>query len=149
MKKIAFLLFLLAGIAMPFDGKRCDREQTVVVAKKAFRNQTGPIPQTTLFIPKTDGDYRASVYVEAADLTARPPNGDLVVTVEWTDDIRETCAITSTTGPVATLDYWNTAVIHAIANHPIVVSGYPTACSYGTTDLTDSYNAFVTIEELP
>jgi len=123
---------------------------TVVVAKQSFLNQTGPIPNTTLLTPAVDGDFRMSIYLEASSFSAPAPNNEVNVVGQWTDDFRAVCNGIDVTGPVATVDYSTSFVMHAKANVPILVYSGPTACDGGrTTDTTDSYNVFVTLESLP
>lgn len=58
-----------------------------VVAQVALKGQTGPIAQTTLLTPQTDGLYRISAYV--ATTVPSPPgtsNGGWGVILGWTDD---------------------------------------------------------------
>ena len=88
--------------------------------------------------------------MEGTSLTESDPNNFVTTTVEYTDDFRETCTHLDISGPVQTVKYNHTAVIHAIANFPIYVTGNPTACfGLGTTDTIDSYNVFITLEVLP
>jgi hypothetical protein len=56
----------------------------IIVAKKVFRNQTQPIPQTTLFTPSVTGIFRVSVYMAMTS----PIDGTSGWTLgwNWTDD---------------------------------------------------------------
>jgi len=56
-----------------------------VIARLSLKNQTVPIPTTTIFIPKADGLYRLSVYmtVTTADLTS---SSFWSANVNWTDE---------------------------------------------------------------
>jgi hypothetical protein len=156
MRKLFIMLFVAVGVvsllvAQHSPSQRVRPNETIVVAKQAFRNQIGPIPETTLFVPKSDGDFRVSIYLEGPGITEPFPNNELAVTVAWADDFREACDTeVDLTGPTSEIERSSTGVIHATANNPIFVSGSPTACSaLGTTDTSDSYSAFITVEEMP
>ncbi|HEV2382578.1 MAG TPA: hypothetical protein VG206_22655 [Terriglobia bacterium] len=53
----------------------------IIVARRAFKNQTGNIPVTTLFTPAKGGTYRISVYYDTASNPDTP-----TLTGYYTDD---------------------------------------------------------------
>lgn len=124
------------------------KNATVVIARKSFRNQVGPIPTTTLFTPASNGDFRVSVYLESGTITAPFPNNQIWVNAIWTDDFAQQCIAEG--GFLSSGKYTQgSTVIHGIANKPIVINGGgPGACAT-TPDTIDQYNAFVTLEKLP
>jgi hypothetical protein len=128
---------------------------TSVVAKKSFLNQVGPIPTTTLYIPKKGGDFRVSIYLTSPNIG--PENGRnnpaIFVTPSWTDSSGKWPSQYFGVNGIYGLFYGSqdqslpaaaggSAVIHVKENTPIQVE------DDGSSDLVDTYSVFVTVEKL-
>jgi hypothetical protein len=86
---VAVLLAAVVGLVS--GGKRADASPAagtsspLIVARGKLFNQTGEIPQTTIFIPSATGLYRVSAYmVETAPASAT--NANWSFNLFWTDD---------------------------------------------------------------
>lgn len=113
----------------------------VIVAKRSFIGQVGPIPQTTLFVPSKSGTFRISCYIDTA---TNPPDGNDVIDVSWSDDFNVNAGgveLTGAEGETGETFSQGTLVIHDKAGAPIVVNGQ------GTT-AANTYNAYVIVEQL-
>ncbi len=87
-KTLCLALVLTTPLALAQDTKHAassTESSPKIVAKGRLPGQTAPIPTTTIFIPKTDGLYRLSVY---ATLLSAPctTGGNWNFNLAWTDD---------------------------------------------------------------
>jgi len=108
---------------------------------KAFVNQVGPIPDTVMATPTTDGDYRMVVYLTAGAGTI---TNEIDVNTVWTDTrgtFIEPASWQQTSAPSAQHRVLMFA-FHAVAGQPIKITGD------GTTNTTFQYDCFVTLEQL-
>jgi hypothetical protein len=55
-----------------------------VIARLALRNQTAPIPTTTIFVPQRDGVFRLSLYTTLTQYA--PSNNVWIFQLGWTDE---------------------------------------------------------------
>jgi hypothetical protein len=111
----------------------------VIVAQLALTNQTGPIPQTTIFTPAQSGLYRVSSYIAS---TTPGQDDAFTATLVYTDDVAlEYAALNNgSSGYYATSSGFTT--FRATANNP--VSFY----TQGSTPQGTKYCVYLTIERL-
>src|SRR5713226_6908890 len=62
---------------------------TLVVAKRSFIDQHGPFPTTTIFTPRSDGDFRISAYIEPGSIDGGTVNGQIGIQDDWQDGVTE------------------------------------------------------------
>jgi len=108
---------------------------------KAFVGQVGPIPDTVMATPTTDGDYRMVVYLTAGAGTI---TNEIDVNTVWTDTrgtFVEPASWQQTSAPSPQHRVLMFA-FHAVAGQPIKITGD------GTTNTTFQYDCFVTLEQL-
>ena len=111
----------------------------IVVAKVSYTGLESQIGTTTLYTPKSDGDYQVVVYATAS--SAPGGNSQLTVTTSWTDDsLSESTPLYC--GPGGTGIPWASSItaIHAKGGAPIQFSA---AYSAGTSGLT--YDLYLTV----
>jgi len=121
----------------------------VVVQRVGFENQTGAIPQTTIYTPSHTGLYRITIYMEETMANAANTSGSFCASLGYTNDSGvardpfETCLFVAPS--LSDNDGW-TFAIRAMANTPILFStslgGDPPPV------LPFAYSTFVTIERL-
>lgn len=151
---LLFLAFTLTGCGSDFKSAITSDPGTVsaagpVFTKKSFINQIGPIPETTILTPTADGDYRVSIYLEAAG-TATPSNFATGVSPAWTDDNGPTSpdfppfAISGSIPGIGNGQLRNqmTINIHVKGGTPIKLLGLQGG------DSINKYSVFATIESL-
>ena len=111
----------------------------IIVAQLTLTNQTGPIPQTTIFTPTQSGVYRVSAYIAS---TSPGQDDAFSATLVYTDDVAlEYAALNNgSSGYYATSSGFTT--FRAIANNP--VSFY----TQGSTPQGTTYCVYITIERL-
>lgn len=149
-----FLAFTLTGCGSDFKSAITSDPGTVqasgpVFTKKSFINQVGPIPETTILTPSADGDYRVSIYLEAAG-TATPSNFATGVSPAWTDDfgtVSRDFPPYSISGSIPGIGNGEmraqlTITIHVKGGTPIKLLGLQGG------DSINKYSVFVTIEAL-
>lgn len=116
------------------------RKPVVVVAGRAFLNQTGGIPPTTLLRTARPGLYRVTIDIEQSDTTG---GFGPVASLSWTGDF----ASYQTELSLPLVSSGNTAAasgeltIHSAAGQPIRVSTTVNPKEQGT------YNMYVVIEK--
>ena len=83
---VAVLLVPMVALAQDTQSSSTTVTSPQIVAKGKLRNQTAPIPATTIFTPPQDGLYRLSAY---ATLTRTDVNSVSTwqYSVGWTDDV--------------------------------------------------------------
>ena len=115
---------------------------TVIVAQRAFRNQTGNIRLTTLFTPTVAGTYPISIDVDAN----YEPAGDIgpEPVAHWTDDFSDYQSQIVITGieTNGTTEESGQLIVHDVANKPIQLS------ATGNDNGQGRYNLYVVVEEL-
>jgi len=122
----------------------------VVVQRVSFENQTGPIPQTTIYTPSNNGLYRINVYMEA--VTTNPSNsgiGQIKAFLEYTNDSGTTQSpVIDAVRPTPSTNNagsGSTFVVRAIANTPMQFS---TSFPHTPPVQPYAYSAYVVIELL-
>jgi hypothetical protein len=154
---LAFSLIAAVTFMGPDGHEPRDRREleAKVVATRTL-HQTGVLPDTTIFTPATDGNFRISLYLSIPSQIV----GQLLgVTARWTDDSGTFRADQITgganlvtqagfVGPIAPAQALSgTVFVRAKANTPIQVFGESTGDS--RTDTTDPYTLYVVLEEMP
>jgi hypothetical protein len=157
------LSLIAALVFMGSDGRetrdRGEREDEAKVVATRILHQTGVLPETTIFTPTTDGNFRISLYLSVPSQSQNVVGQFLGVAGRWTDDSGtfRTDQITGGAvlvaqggfvGPVAPPQASSgTVFVHVKANTPIQVFGEDTGDS--RTDRTDPYTLYVMLEEMP
>jgi hypothetical protein len=142
MRKVISLFALLAcfSVAVLLADNGQAPVGPIVVAKRSFTNQVGPISQTALFVPTRGGLFRVSCYLDTA---AQPPTGNDSVVLSWSDDFNPQLQgfpeLSGGSGGVAFSQ--GSILIRAKAGVPIAINGQ------GTT-ATNPYNAYLIVERL-
>jgi len=115
---------------------------TIIVAQRAFKDQTGNIKLTTLFTPAVAGTYRISIDVDA---NYEPAGGNGPEPVAyWTSDFSAYQSQIVITGGEAngTTEEWGHLIVHDVANKPIQLS------VIGNDNGQGRYNLYVVVEQL-
>jgi hypothetical protein len=157
---LAFSLIAAVTFMGPDGHEPRDRREVEakVVATRTL-HQTGVLPETTIFTPTTDGNFRISLYLSVPSQSQNVVGQFLGVAGRWTDDSGtfRTDQITGGAvlvaqggfvGPVAPPQASSgTVFVHVKANTPIQVFGEDTGDS--RTDRTDPYTLYVVLEQMP
>src|SRR5882757_9204647 len=86
-KTLCLAVLLLPGFALAQAPKPATTpfSSPLIVAKGKLRNQSAPIPTTTIFTPTQDGLYRLSVYATVTK-TDQSSQSYWFFNLGWTDD---------------------------------------------------------------
>ena len=113
----------------------------IIVAQLALTNQTGPIPQTTIFTPTQSGVYRISTYFESNS----PGTGEsYTLTLVYADDV-DSLDNAVLVYPSSNNYYGNPtgfSSFRALANNPVSIY------TQGTAPQGYVYSLYITIERL-
>lgn len=144
MKKRSILSILGVIVIMmalvPHWSVEASKPVAIIVDKTGITGQVNTFAPVTLFTPTADGDYRISIYLEAATVGA---GKNITLEWDWTDNNAAQNSTVALFGASTNARDRFTDVIHVTSGNAIVLK--PQA---GFNDNTDSYNVFVTVEEL-
>ncbi len=128
----------LCGLAVSYGRRALAQEPfpfpTQVVAQQSFLNQTTAIPDTVLFTPAADGDFRLSAYEEASDACL----SIIDVGFQWTDTLRTNRQRILTCGGGGQSYY----PVHVQAGQAMVIFVHTSPAT------VPPYNVYFTVEQL-
>lgn len=137
---LTFCLMLVAATVSFLPAATSAPKVPIIVAQLALTNQTGPIPQTTIFTPTQSGVYRISTYFESnSPGTAEP----YTLTLVYADDVDP---LDNAVLVYPSNNYYGNPTgfssFRALANNPVSIY------TQGTAPQGYVYSLYITIEKL-
>ena len=134
-------VIVLAMALVPHLTVEASKPVPVIVAKQVLSGQVGSFSPITLFTPSADGDYRVSIYLDAATVSTGKA---IIVDWHWTDDNASqfsSVSLNDSQSPHAVTRFVD--VIHVTSGNAITLQP-----GVNFNDTLDTYNVYVTVEEL-